>query len=105
MDLTSLVDPVVALAEDAGRAILEVYSTEFEVQSKDDESPLTQADLASHRCIMAGLSAPSDCPLFGRECNPDDPVGACMVSAEGTCRIWHQYGGRPELRDERRGAA
>ena len=33
------------------------------------------------------------CPLFGKECVPDSPVGACMVSSEGTCRIWHEYGG------------
>ena len=37
--------------------------------------------------------SPRDCPLFGRECVPDTPVGACMVSSEGTCRIWHEYGG------------
>jgi len=48
--------------------------------------------------IMAGIASPSDCPLFGRECVPDQPVGACMVSSEGTCRIWHQYGGVPDLR-------
>ena len=53
--MKSLIDPVVALAEEAGRAILEVYSSDFEVQSKADESPLTQADLASHHCIVAGL--------------------------------------------------
>jgi hydrogenase expression/formation protein HypD len=47
--------------------------------------------------IMAGLKSPDDCRLFGRECVPDTPVGACMVSSEGTCRIWHQYGGRPQL--------
>jgi hydrogenase expression/formation protein HypD len=47
--------------------------------------------------IMAGIASPSDCPLFGRECVPDSPVGACMVSSEGTCRIWHQYGGVPDL--------
>jgi hydrogenase expression/formation protein HypD len=47
--------------------------------------------------IMAGIAAPSDCPLFGKECVPDSPVGACMVSNEGTCKIWHQYGGVPEL--------
>ena len=39
MDLETLIEPVVALAEDAGQAILEVYSTKFEVQSKADESP------------------------------------------------------------------
>jgi hydrogenase expression/formation protein HypD len=47
--------------------------------------------------IMAGIAAPSDCPLFGTQCVPDAPVGACMVSSEGTCRIWHQYGGHPDL--------
>jgi hydrogenase expression/formation protein HypD len=42
--------------------------------------------------IMSGLKSPRDCRLFGRECVPDMPVGACMVSSEGTCRIWHEYG-------------
>ncbi len=55
--------------------------------------------------IMAGISSPSDCELFATECTPDQPVGACMVSTEGTCRIWHQYGGRPDLRAIKRGAA
>jgi hydrogenase expression/formation protein HypD len=48
--------------------------------------------------IMAGIASPHDCSLFGRDCTPDAPVGACMVSAEGTCKIWHQYGGHPDLR-------
>jgi hydrogenase expression/formation protein HypD len=48
--------------------------------------------------IMAGIASPTDCPLFGRECVPENPVGACMVSSEGTCRIWQQYGGVPDLR-------
>ena len=68
MDLKSLVDPIVALAEDAGRAILEVYSTDFDVQAKDDASPLTQADLASHRWIDAGLWAMTpDIPIITEE--------------------------------------
>jgi len=46
---------------------------------------------------MAGIASPHDCPLFGKECQPDMPVGACMVSSEGTCKIWHQYGGHPDL--------
>ncbi|HVO30492.1 MAG TPA: hypothetical protein VMV18_07140, partial [bacterium] len=52
------------------------------------------------RCgeIMSGLCSPDDCRLFGSECQPETPVGACMVSSEGTCRIWHQYGGHPDLR-------
>jgi hydrogenase expression/formation protein HypD len=49
--------------------------------------------------IMAGIRSPSDCRLFGKECLPESPVGACMVSSEGTCRIWQQYGTRPDLAD------
>ncbi len=48
--------------------------------------------------IMLGLAVPSDCALFGRTCVPEAPVGACMVSTEGQCRIWHTYGGTPDLR-------
>jgi len=47
--------------------------------------------------IMAGIKSPTDCKLFGKECLPESPVGACMVSSEGTCKIWHQYGGHPDL--------
>jgi hydrogenase expression/formation protein HypD len=49
--------------------------------------------------IMAGLRNPTDCVLFGKACTPEAPVGACMVSAEGACRIWHTYGGVPDLRE------
>ncbi len=50
--------------------------------------------------IMAGIASPADCPLFGTACLPESPVGACMVSSEGTCRIWHEYGGVPDLGSE-----
>jgi len=50
-----LLDVVTELAESAGEAILQIYNTDFAVESKSDKSPLTQADLASHRIIEAGL--------------------------------------------------
>ena len=56
MDLQKIIEPVVALAKEAGAAILEVYATDFDVQAKDDESPLTQADMAAHIIIENGLS-------------------------------------------------
>ena len=66
--MKSLIDPVIALAEDAGRAILKVYASDFDVQSKDDDSPLTQADLASNRCIVAGLkSLAPEIPIISEE--------------------------------------
>ena len=57
MNLVELIDPVVSLAEAAGARILEVYATDFEVQEKDDASPLTKADLAAHNTISAGLAS------------------------------------------------
>ena len=48
-------EAVIALARKAAAEILAVYDSEFAVQHKDDRSPLTAADLASHRCIVAGL--------------------------------------------------
>jgi hydrogenase expression/formation protein HypD len=49
--------------------------------------------------IMTGKKQPTDCPLYGQRCRPETPVGACMVSSEGACKIWHQYGGVPDLRE------
>ena len=48
------------------------------------------------RCgdVLKGLIYPDECKLFCRACNPEHPVGACMVSNEGSCAIWHRYGGK-----------
>ena len=42
------------------------------------------------RChlVVVGKIKPTECPLFMKACTPQNPVGACMVSVEGTCRIW-----------------
>jgi hydrogenase expression/formation protein HypD len=42
--------------------------------------------------IIQGKALPPDCPLFGSGCNPDRPSGPCMVSSEGACAAWFQYG-------------
>ena len=41
--------------------------------------------------ILRGLKTPIDCPLFGKKCTPSDPIGACMVSGEGTCATYYKY--------------
>jgi hydrogenase expression/formation protein HypD len=45
------------------------------------------------RCdkVLRGIAQPTDCPLFGKVCSPRTPVGPCMVSHEGACKIWHLY--------------
>ena len=47
------------------------------------------------RCgdVLQGKIKPTDCPLYGKACNPDHPVGACMVSDEGACSAFYTYGG------------
>ena len=40
--------------------------------------------------VILGQIQPSQCPLFGSLCTPEDAVGPCMVSAEGVCGIWYK---------------
>lgn len=41
--------------------------------------------------IIRGISNPQDCPMFGKNCTPDNPVGPCMVSVEGACNVSFRY--------------
>jgi len=45
------------------------------------------------RCgeVLRGVIDPPECPLFDAGCSPSDPVGACMVSSEGTCAAWYRH--------------
>ena len=70
---------LVEIVEEAGVRILDVYNTEFEVQAKDDESPLTQADLAAHHVILAGLTALTpDIPVISEEAAPPEFAVRCQ---------------------------
>jgi hydrogenase expression/formation protein HypD len=48
---------------------------------------------AGCRCadVLKGTIRPPECPLFRKACTPRSPVGACMVSAEGTCAAYFKY--------------
>ncbi len=50
------------------------------------ESPLCIAGQ-----VLQGLKKPDECPAFGRECTPESPLGAPMVSAEGACAAYYRY--------------
>jgi 3'(2'), 5'-bisphosphate nucleotidase len=82
-DLPKLLDAALELAVAAGRRILEVYSSDFAVTRKDDATPLTQADLASHALITEALGrlAPA-LPVLSEE-------GAGIPFAER--RAWPRY--------------
>ena len=70
---------------------------QIDMRSLWDHAPHALAAQCVCGDIMAGKRAPTDCGLYGKACTPETPVGACMVSGEGACRIWMQYGGRPDL--------
>ena len=66
-----LLSDLVPLAAKAGEAILEIYESDFAVETKADDSPLTQADLASHGVIVAGLGELTpDIPILSEESTP-----------------------------------
>lgn len=52
-----------------------------------DESSLCISGL-----ILQGVKKPHQCPAFGRECTPQSPLGATMVSSEGACAAYYRYG-------------
>lgn len=83
MQAARLLGPLVEIARRAGTAILEIYDQDFDVSLKSDNSPLTQADLASHRVICAALA----------KLDPETP----LLSEESSGipwserRQWHRY--------------
>jgi hydrogenase expression/formation protein HypD len=75
------------------------YKLRYEYRAHDAERLFEVDDietLESSVCIsgqiLRGLKKPCDCPAFGKECTPQNPLGATMVSAEGACAAYHAYG-------------
>ncbi|GAA3916477.1 3'(2'),5'-bisphosphate nucleotidase CysQ [Luteimonas lutimaris] len=72
----ALREGVIAAAREAAAEILRVYDTCFEVDHKADDSPLTAADLAAHRCILARLQTLTpDIPVLSEESADTIPTG------------------------------
>jgi len=59
-----------------------------QVQSiETHESPLCISGL-----VLQGRRKPDECPAFGKQCTPQTPLGATMVSSEGACAAYYRYG-------------
>jgi hydrogenase expression/formation protein HypD len=61
---------------------------EFAIPPLEDQE---QPDCLCSRVVM-GTATPTQCAFFGNRCTPDNPVGSCMVSSEGTCAAYFRYG-------------
>jgi hydrogenase expression/formation protein HypD len=77
---------------DSGLVIRKSFSAfnaekKFGIKSRRGKEP------AGCRCgdVLKGICIPTECRLFGKICNPDHPVGACMVSTEGACAAYYKY--------------
>jgi len=78
----------------SGLALREEYAA-FDARKKFSMPHIEGKPNPACRCgeVLQGKCKPSDCPVFGTGCTPLHPVGACMVSGEGACSAYYQYGG------------
>ncbi|WP_417513646.1 3'(2'),5'-bisphosphate nucleotidase CysQ [Marinobacter sp.] len=68
MPYTSLLADVIRLADEASAKVLRIYQSDFKVNYKEDESPITAADIASHEIIVKGLrNLSQDIPILSEE--------------------------------------
>ena len=66
---------------------------DYDAARRFDFCPQNRENTTGCRCgaIICGQMSPQDCPLFGKRCQPDHPVGPCMVSGEGACAAAFHY--------------
>ncbi|MFH1243886.1 MAG: hydrogenase formation protein HypD [Pseudomonadota bacterium] len=76
----------------SGLAIRDSFST-LDAKTRFDLDVPPAKEPPGCRCaeILRGTARPPDCQLFRRTCSPRNPVGACMVSSEGTCAAYFKY--------------
>jgi hydrogenase expression/formation protein HypD len=79
--------------EGSGLAIRDSFA-DYDAEKRFSIPEPEEKEPAGCRCgtVLRGECAPHDCPLFGKTCTPEHPVGACMVSGEGACAAAYKYG-------------
>jgi len=76
----------------SGLALRERFAAHdaFAIECEVEETKVDKRCICGR--VLAGAAEPPDCPLFASVCDPEHPVGACMVSSEGTCAAYYKYG-------------
>lgn len=84
----------IGLIEGSGLKINDKYASWNAAKRFNITMSLTDHENKACQCgeILKGLISPADCKLFGTVCVPDNPIGACMVSSEGSCAAAYKYG-------------
>lgn len=76
---------------------------QFDAEKKFNVPNLKIADPKSCQCgeVIKGVIRPWQCKVFGTSCSPETPMGALMVSSEGACAAYYNFGNLPELLEKR----
>lgn len=79
--------------EHSGLELTEAYAR-FDAEARFATPALSVADPKACQCgqVLKGLIKPWQCKVFGTSCTPETPIGACMVSSEGACAAYYNYG-------------
>lgn len=80
------------LVENSGLGLADDYQ-EYDSRERFGLTEIPSEEPSVCRCgeILIGKAMPEECPLFSKVCNPENPVGPCMVSAEGSCAAHFYY--------------
>ena len=72
---------------------LKAELSDFDAERKLGIKPAGRSAPTACRCgdVICGRLSPQACPMFGKVCTPEDPVGPCMVSSEGACAAAYKY--------------
>lgn len=78
--------------EGSGMAIAEKYAAHDAMRVFDPQvEPVRETRGCRCGDVLRGVITPNECPLFGKACTPENPVGPCMVSSEGSCAAYWKY--------------
>ncbi|NTV91883.1 MAG: hydrogenase formation protein HypD [Chlorobiaceae bacterium] len=86
----------IGLIPGSGLVLREEYAA-WDAEKKFDLAHITvsESPLCMSGSVLQGVLKPDACPAFGRECNPQHPLGATMVSSEGACAAYYNYHRNP----------
>lgn len=74
----------------------EAYDAELKFKIAKDETTFNTKCIAGE--ILKGIKKPFECPVFGTECSPSNPLGAPMVSSEGACAAYYHFSNNEKIK-------
>ena len=67
------------------------FSSLFKLGERATEAEIEENNGCNCGLVLTGKISPQECPHFGKKCSPISPLGPCMVSAEGACKVFYEF--------------